>query len=336
MSDLTDLAAAAAANDPRAVAALAAGFSRARLHLPLETLDGVRNRPETVRELGARLPVHRLRLDNGESGVPFFTNAKLCQRCADHLSWKTDGKAIKTLRIPGSVALSYARDVLVTPRAERVIVNPLSGGALHLARTDIEEMAAGRELRHLGFYASGGRLIRPVSIEGGSLLENLLASADKALQRLADGRLHHSDSMDATAIFENLPAEGPLRGLAADLYLLVAERGFADLELTVSKSGGEVRVTAIPDPDPALLERIRVVAEKNLSATAGDTTLSFRFRGGSIVVSSSSGPSRSDSRTTPVDADSAKMSPPAPPIPHPSFRYIPLEPEPIDDDESQE
>ncbi len=115
MGDLTELTTAATTNDPRAVGALAASFSGARFHLPLETLEGVKNRPETVRELGARLPIHRLRLDNGESAVPLFTSGPLCHQCAERLSWKTDGRGIKTLQISGSLALGFAKDVLVSP-----------------------------------------------------------------------------------------------------------------------------------------------------------------------------------------------------------------------------
>jgi SseB protein N-terminal domain len=280
MADLTELAAAASTNDPRAVSAFAASFAGSRLLLPLVTLEGVKNRPETVEELGARLPVHRLRLDNGEIAIPLFSEPALCHRCAERLSWRTDGRGVKTLQLPGTAALAYASDVLVTPQLERVVLNPLSDGALHLARTDVESMVAGRELRHLWFYSRGGRLLRPVSIVGSSLLDTLLASADKALQRIADGgRLRLPDSTDSGEIFESLPLDGPLRGLAADLYLLVAARGFADLELNVDKSEGLVRVSATPELDRDLLERIRSAAERHLDSESGTMNASFRFRG---------------------------------------------------------
>lgn len=337
MGDLTELATAATTNDPRAVEALAASFVRSRLRLPLETLEGVKNRPETVEELGARLPVHRLKLDNGESAIPLFSGSTLCHRCAERLSWKTDGRAIKTLQLPGPVALSYARDALVTSEIERVILNPLSDGALHLARTDIESMISGRDLRHLWFYSPGGRLARPVSIVGSSLLDTLLATADKALQRIADGgRLRSPESMDASdasALFQDLPAEGPLRGLASDLYLLVAAEGYPDLELTVNAAGGVVRVTATPEPAPHLLERIRAAAERRLDAS-GNANVTFRFRGGSIVVSSSSRSSIQESRQA-ARKDDRRRAPTPPPLP-PSARFIPLEPEPFDEDEPQE
>jgi SseB protein N-terminal domain len=336
MGDLTELATAATTNDPRAVGALAASFSGARLHLPLETLEGVKNRPEIVRELGARLPIHRLRLDNGESAVPLFTSAPLCHQCAERLSWKTDGRGIKTLRVPGAVALGFAKDVLVIPEIERVIVNPLSDKALHLARTDIESMAAGRELRHLWFYSPAGQLVHPVSVAGSSLLDTILATADRALQRLADGgRLHVSEALDTAEIFESLPADGPLRGLAADLYLLVAAEGFASLELTVNKSGGEVRVLASPETGAELLDKIRVAAERHLASFPGDMSVSLRFRGSSIVVASSSGSSRDGLRPSSVGVDEPSVPPPPPPVP-PTFRYIPLEPEPASEDETND
>jgi hypothetical protein len=340
MSDLTELAAAAATNDPRVVGALASSFARSSLHLPLETLEGVKNRPETVEELGVRLPIHRLRLDTGESAIPLFSRPSLCHRCAARLLWKTDGRGVKSLQLPGSVALSYAREVLVAPAFDRVVLNPLSEGELHLARSDIESMLAARELRHLWFYAPGGRLLRPISFVGSSFLDTILATADNALQRIADGgRLRVSGSSapaDAGAIFENLPLDGPLRGLAADLYFLVAAEGFADLELAVSKANGEVRVTAAPEPASDLLDRLRAAAERNLEGTPGTTNVTFRFRGESIVVTSSSTapiPGEPHDRTS-MSSD-ARATPPPVPRP-PSARYIPLEPEPVDEDETRD
>jgi hypothetical protein len=150
--DLTDLVTAARWNEVPLLSALRDGFPRSRLYLPLAALVGVKNRPETALDLGPRLPAHRLRLGNGVAAVPIFTRVALCRECAGRLSWRTDGKPIKTLMIPGTVALEYLQELLADPGVERVIVNPLSDGALHLARTDVEAIAQGRHLDSLWFY----------------------------------------------------------------------------------------------------------------------------------------------------------------------------------------
>jgi hypothetical protein len=183
VQDLTDLVTAARTNDPRVVAVLSERFSSARFHLPLASLDGVKNRPESALGLGASLPLHRLRLDKGLGAIPLFTNLELCRSCARKLSWKTDGKVIKTLPIPGSVALPYLKELLLDPEIDRLILNPLSDGALHLARTEVEAMSQGDTFRTLWLYSRNGGLNRPVEIEGGSLLGSILNAAGRAIAR---------------------------------------------------------------------------------------------------------------------------------------------------------
>ena len=184
MQDLTDFVTAARTNDPRAVGAFSERFSGARFHLPLASLEGVKNRPEAVLELGSSLPAHRLRLDTGLVAIPLFTTLELCRECARKLSWKTDGKAIKTLPVPGSIALTHLTGLLLSAEVDRVIVNPLSEGALHLARTEVEAIASGQRLRTLWLYARNGGLNRPVEIEGGgSLLSAILGAASRAVPR---------------------------------------------------------------------------------------------------------------------------------------------------------
>jgi hypothetical protein len=181
--DLTDLVTAARTNDPRVVAALAERFPHARLHLPLASLDGVKNRPESALALGASLPLHRLRLDTGFVAIPLFTSLELCRQCAKKLSWKTDGKGIKTLPVPGSAALPYLKELLLDPGIDRLIVNPLTDGELHLARTEVDAMARGDSVRALWLYARNGGLNRPVEIGGSSLLGSILSAAGRAIAR---------------------------------------------------------------------------------------------------------------------------------------------------------
>jgi SseB protein N-terminal domain len=183
VQDLTDLVTAARTNDPRVVGALADRFSAARFHLPLASLAGVKNRPETALDLGASLPLHQLRLDTGLVAVPLFTTLELCRACAKKLSWKTDGKVVKTLPVPGSMALPYLKELLLDPEIDRLILNPLSDGALHLARTEVEAMAQGDTFRTLWLYSRNGGLNRPVEIEGGSLLGSIWNAAGRAIAR---------------------------------------------------------------------------------------------------------------------------------------------------------
>ncbi|HEY7698239.1 MAG TPA: hypothetical protein VIE88_07465, partial [Vicinamibacteria bacterium] len=300
----TELVTAARTNDPRVVAALAEQFPEARLHLPLTTLDGVRNRPETALELGRSLPLHWLRLDTGLSAVAVFTNLELCRKCAKALDWKTDGKAIKTLPLPGSVALSYLKELLMYPEVDRVIVNPLSEGALHLARTEVEAIAAGQPLRTLWLYARNGGLNRPVEIEGGSLLNAILAAATRAVPREAELVIETSPKL------ESLPGSGPLAPLAAELYkLLYPDMGEGEgVELVLTRSSDGVRIEATPVFDAHRLLRVKAIAEKHLADAPRGTRVGLRMDKASVTISSTQS-------ATPATRK------------EPELGYIPLEPE---------
>ncbi len=311
MHDLTELVSAARTNDPRVVNALSERFPGARFHLPLTSLDGVKNRPETALELGSSLPLHRLRLDTGLIAIAIFTNLELCRECARKLNWKTDGKAIKTLPVPGSIALSYLKELLISPEVDRAIVNPLSESALHLARTEVEAIAAGERLRTLWLYARNGGLNRPVEIEGGSLLGTILSVAGRAVPRAEEPEI------EAAPSFESLPESGPLGGLAAELYkLLYADVGDG-LEIIVTKSRDGVRIEATPAIEANRLLRAKAIAEKHLADSPEGTRVSLRMDEASVVISSSS----SSSSATPAAGKEPELS------------YIPLEPESPRDEE---
>jgi hypothetical protein len=302
VQDLTDLVTAARTNDPRVVGALSEQFPEARLHLPLTTLDGVRNRPETALELGRSLPLHWLRLDTGLSAVAIFTNLELCRKCAKTLDWKTDGKAIKTLPVPGSVALSYLKELLMSPEVDRAIVNPLSEGALHLARTEVEAIAAGQPLRTLWLYARSGGLNRPVEIEGGSLLSAILGAATRAVPREAELTIETSPQ------FESLPESGPLAPLAAELYKLLYPDVGEGLELILTRSSDTVHIEATPVIDAHRLLRVKALAEKHLADAPRGTRVSLRMDKASVTISS-----------TQSSMPAARKEP--------ELGYIPLEPE---------
>jgi hypothetical protein len=306
LQDLTELVTAARTNDPRVVNALSERFSGARFHLPLTSLDGVKNRPETALELGSSLPLHRMRLDTGLIAIPLFTNLELCRECAGKLSWKTDGKAVKTLPVPGSVALSYLKELLLSPEVDRAIVNPMSEGALHLARTEVEAIAAGERLRTLWLYARNGGLNRPVEIEGGSLLGAILSVAGRAVPRAEELTIETAPS------FGSLP-EGPLAGLAAELYQLLHRDAGEGLSVIVTKSRDGVRIEATPAIDANRLLLAKAIAEKHLSDSPQGTRVSLRMDGASVVISSSSAP------------PAARKEP--------ELSYIPLEPEAPPDEE---
>jgi len=309
LQDLTELVTAARTNDPRAVGALSAGFPGARFHLPLTSLDGMKNRPETALELGSSLPLHRMRLDTGLIAIPLFTNLELCRECARKLSWKTDGKAVKTLPVPGSVALSYLKELLLSPEVDRAIVNPMSEGALHLARTEVEVIAAGERLRTLWLYDRNGGLNRPVEIEGGSLLDAILSVAGRAVPRAEELTIETAPS------FESLPEGGPLSGLAAELYQLLYADAGDGLEVTVTKTRDGVRIEATPVIDADRLLQAKAIAEKHLADSPQGTRVSLRVDAASVVVSSTA--------STPPAARK-----------EPGLGYIPLEPEAPPEEES--
>jgi hypothetical protein len=307
LQDLTAFVAAARTNDPAVVAAFGERFPGSGLQIPLATLDGVKNRPETALDLGAKLPVHRLRLDNGHLGAALFTSLPLCRDCARKLSWKTDGKPIKTLIVPGRIALTYLQELLLTPEIDRVIVNPLSASALHLARTDVDAMAASTPLRSLWFYDRDGSLKVPIEIEGGSLLGAVLEMADRALRTPDDVDVR----VEGEPNFESLPQSGPLPALSSELYEIVSGESGQDLEVTLVRSGGEIRVETRPRVSSELRARIEAVARRHLADGSGDAKVTLRLRGSTVVVSSSS------------DGARAKERPPK----AAGLDYIPLEPE---------
>jgi hypothetical protein len=219
VQNLTDLVTAARTNDPRVVKALSERFSSARFHLPLTTLDGVKNRPEAALGLGVGLPLHRLRLDIGLLAIPLFTALELCRNCAKKLSWKTDGKVVKSLPVPGSLALPYLKELLLDPEIDRLILNPMSDGSLHLARTEVEAMAQGQTLRTLWLYSRNGGLNRPVEIEGGSLLDSLLNAAGRAISRTEDLEVSVEVSSPSEApapVRKETPKEAPLAYIPLD------------------------------------------------------------------------------------------------------------------------
>jgi hypothetical protein len=275
------------------------------------SLDGVKNRPEAALELGASLPAHRLRLDTGLIAIPVFTTLELCRDCAKKLSWKTDGKAVKTLPFPGSIALAYLKGLLLSPEVDRVIVNPLSEGALHLARTEVEAIASGQRLRTLWLYGRNGGLNRPVEVEGGSLLSVILSAAGRAVSRPEAPEIETSPS------FENLPESGPLAGLAAELYELLHADAGDGLEVTVTRLRDGVRIESTPVIGADRLVRAKAIADRHLASSPEGTRVSLRLDGASVVISSSS------------------ASLPSPPSARkePELSYIPLEPEACPDEE---
>jgi hypothetical protein len=305
MLDLTAFVTAARTNEPAVVAAFGERFSDSRLHLPLTTLEGVKNRPETALELRANLPVYRLRLDNGRVAIALFTSLPLCRDCARKLSWKTDGKPIKTLMVSGSVALAYLLEQLLSPDIDRVIVNPLGDFPLHLARTDVDAMAASTPLRSLWFYDRDGSLRVPVGVGGGSLFSAVLDMADRALRGEGEPRLETRPS------FETLPQAGPLPALTSELYDLLSREAGRDLEVTLTRSRDEIHVETRPPVSAELRSRIRAVALRHLAHGPGEAKVTLRLQGSTVVLSSSS--------------DHA--APPVPPPKPPRLDYIPLEPE---------
>jgi hypothetical protein len=324
--DLTDLALAARTNDPRVVEAFGRKFGSSKLHLPLATLDGIKNHPETAVELGARLPVHWLRLDNGEIGVPLFTRLTFARGCAERLSWKTDGRALRTLALPGKTAVAYLKELLVSPDVERVILNPLDDSELHLSRTDVSAIASGKTLRRLWFYQRHGQLKVPVTIEGaGSLLGSLLTRADRVIhswtERDAPSVEEAVEAVERKPRFEEL--EEPLRSLARRIYQLLDEAGWTNVDLTVTKTKKDVQVKTVPISTAALAERARRAAIE-LLADEPAGAIRFQLREGVMVVSSSVETKHPEppARTRVSPKRSAAET----------LRYIPLEPEPLDDD----
>ncbi len=302
MRDLTELVTAARTNDPRVVGALAERFSSARFYLPLESLDGVSNRPETALDLGASLPIHRLRLDIGLIAIPLFTAVELCRHCAKRLSWKTDGKAVKTLPVPGSIALPHLRELLLDPEINRLIVNPLSDGALHLARTDVSALVEGRPLRTLWLYARSGGLNRPVEIEGSSLLTALWSAAGRAISRPEEARVEEEPQF-------RMPETKP-EGFAAELYKLCYAEVGDGLEVIVTRTSDGVRVESIPALDAARLARARSIAERYMADSPVGTRATLRMDRVSVTLS-----------------ESISTQPPAAARKEPAPCYIPLEPE---------
>ena len=304
MHDLTDFVTAARTNDPRAVGALSERFSGARFHVPLMSLDGVKNRPEAALELGASLPAHRMRLDTGLVAIPLFTTLDLCRDCAKKLSWKTDRKAIKTLPLPGAVALAYLKGLLLSPDIDRAILNPLSEGALHLARTEVEAIASGQRLRTLWLYGRHGGLNRPVEIEGGSLLSVILSAAGRVVSR------GEAPDVETSPGSENLPEAGPHAALAVEIYRLLNADAGEGLEVIVTRLRDGIRIESIPVIDANRLVRAKAIAERHLAGAPEGTRVGLRMDGASVVISSSS------------------SSAPAPPArKEPELGYIPLEPE---------
>jgi hypothetical protein len=249
------------------VAAFGERFPKAQLHLPLTTLEGMKNRPEVAVSLGTRLPAHRLRLDNGKFGAALFTSLPACRECAGKLSWETDGKPIKTLVLPGAAALAYLQELMISPDADRAIVNPMSASELHLARTDVDAMAAGSPLRSLWFYARDGSMKVPVEIAGSSLLSAVLEMADRAFSKKNE------------VLVETGPPPDPLPALTSELLELLAREGAPDMDITIAKSRGEVRVEALPKPGAELLARIQTLAENHLAELSGSTQVTLRIEG---------------------------------------------------------
>jgi hypothetical protein len=294
------------------VGALSERFAGARFHLPLASLEGVKNRPETALELGARLPLHRLRLDTGLIAIPLFTSLELCRECARKLSWKTDGKAIKTLPVPGRIALSYLKDLLLSPEIDRAIVNPLSESDLHLARTEVEAIAAGESLRALWLYSRNGRLKRPIEIEGGSLLGAILGAATRAVSGAEE------PSIETEPPFESLPEGGPASGLAAELYRFLLPDAGGGLEVIATRSQDGVRIETTPLVDAYRLVGAKTIAEKHLADSPVGTRVRLRIDGSSVVVTSS---------ISTISSGPASRK-------EPELGYIPLEPEPPPEEES--
>lgn len=320
-TELLDFLLAARTNDPRVVRALGERLPKAKLHVPLRTLEGVRNRPETAVELGRELPIHWLRLDNKEAAVPLFTSLALGRHCAERLGWETDGKPVKSLSLPGDVALAYLAKVFVTPGVDRAILNALSESELHLARTEVDAVAARRPLRALWFYARDGRMKHPVQIEGASFLGTLFSRADRLLESLgapSGPTVVSVDSTEAVQALGDLESQSPLGALASKILRVVALESTGPLEVTVSRGGGELTVEAEPEPHPELLARLRASAEEALAEEPGDLRLTFHVDASTIVLRSSSAAAASPEFATPR-------------TPAPRLSYIPLEPEERED-----
>lgn len=333
--DITDLVIAARTGGPRALTALAKGFSRAVLHLPLETLQGIKNRPDTALELGDHLPVHWLQLQARAWAVPVFTRASLCRECADVLSWQTDGRAIKTLAVPGSTALEFFELLFRNLEVDRVILNPTTDAELHLARTDVEALKQVKERVALWFYTRGGHLKQPVTIGEGSLMSTFLAKAGGALRRLTDATLEEGDERDNTALGELLQTaeilgslqKGPLANLSAAIYQLLLRDPVENMELVVRKKGEAISVEAQPYPGSPLLQAIERAAREHLTTHDGDIEARFNVTGSTIVMQSSSSSSSASASSAAAASSSSSTR-----ARRKVFDYIPLEPEAPGDD----
>lgn len=319
--DITDLVVAARTGGPRALHALAAGFSGARLHLPLETLTGIKNRPETALELGARLPVHWLQLDTSVWALPAFTRPALCRECAKTLSWHTDGRGIKTLAVSGSIASTFFGRLFENLEVDRVILNPATDAELHLARTDVEAIEKVKQRAALWFYTRDGHLKQPVTIGESSLMSTFLAKAEGALKRIADATIDEPDGRSKPESAEILGGleRGPLASLSAAIYQLLLREPVESMGLEVVKSGGTVSVQADPHPGSVLLGAIEQAARQHLAEQEGDIEARFHVTGSSIVMASSSS-------STPTQATADPNLAPSPRR-RKVFDYIPLEPE---------
>ena len=203
--DLTEIITAARTNDPRVVNALSERFSGARFHLPLTTLEGVKkNRPESRARSWARtFPSQRLRLATGLIAIPLFTNLELCRECAKKLSWKTDGKAIKTLPGPGVHCPRVPQGAPAVPRGRSRDRESSERGRspprAHRGGGDRprNEAAHSLALRAKRRPESSGRDRR------GSLLSRILSAAGRAVSKAEETEIEPAPS------FESLPEGGP-------------------------------------------------------------------------------------------------------------------------------
>jgi hypothetical protein len=149
-------------------------------------------------------------------------------------------------------------------------------------------------------------LNRPVEIEGGSLLGAILSVAGRAVP------IAEELTIETAPSFGSLP-EGPLAGLAAELYQLLHRDAGEGLSVIVTKSRDGVRIEATPAIDANRLLLAKAIAEKHLSDSPQGTRVSLRMDGASVVISSSSAP------------PAARKEP--------ELSYIPLEPEAPPDEE---
>jgi hypothetical protein len=141
--DVTSLLPGARNQETAALQELVKKFAQGRFYLPLATTREVRNSPDAVVERGAGLPVHLLSLAEGGRCGGFFTNRHAVKLAEKELSWKTDGRALMCLSVPGHVMASFAEALFDAGTIERVILNPCDPNEIHFSQGDLAALRKG-------------------------------------------------------------------------------------------------------------------------------------------------------------------------------------------------